>query len=654
MRASLTAWRQALAFRSIEPVRVVCIGSSTTAGLNATAPDRRYSTALGHAIRARLGATGGTYLRGIDTAWSTTGTTTDVGRGLGLHSRSLAVGATMTTPSATCSGWTIYFEQGGTSGAFTYAIDGGSATTVTPDTTNSQIRHDGSVYVSAGSLGAHTLTITATAATVISGVYTHVNDQTSGVQVFNSGSSGTSSADWTGTGSPFLTHLSRISALDPALLIIMIGSNDSTGVDPALYRERVREQVLKTRAACPTATSVLLVHSFGRLDLPNPPWPWAAYGRALTDLAKDLPDTDVLDLTAHYPTSQINDTADLLSSDGIHASDRGHALLAELVATHLTTSSPASTPSSAGLRAASTPGTDPAALPGLVSAWRSSDLPNSAASALPSWAPYAGVQSAPLAQATGAKQPSVVASAFGAGTTIPVVRFSAAAAQVMQTAAWSQQYPVPLTILLVAKPSSTNYTLFSGTSGAFVYLGQSATPEMMVLGAGAASEAQVFTGQGRWRALGVAFNGANTLFAAHDIAPVVVTTGTSSAAKLGQFTLNGNSSGSLNGNVDVAEVLVFDRALTERQLTAALDVLAARYGLTTPSPSSAPVVPTSGTPVPNTSSGPVTVAVSGGTVTDIVIGGRSTALTGGTITLPAGSTIALIYTGPAPTWRWSS
>ncbi|ACU39427.1 SGNH/GDSL hydrolase family protein [Actinosynnema mirum] len=575
---SLWAWHQARTAHRLRPVRIVCVGSSTTAGLNATQPDRRYASALGHAIRGYLGTVGGWHLRGIDPAWSTTGTTSDVGRGLGLHSRSLAAGATMTTPSVQATGFTILFEQGAGAGAFTWAVDGGSTTTVTPDTGNSQVRHDGSVYVSAGSLGAHTLTITATAATVISGVYVHNGDQTAGVQVFNAGSSGTGSADWTGTGAPMLTHLSRIAALDPSLVIVMIGSNDSGGsVDPrGAYRANVRQQVAQIRAACPRRVSILLVHSYGRYDLPNATYRWSQYGAALAEIAASTPDVDVLDLSPYYPTSQAADVTDLISADGIHQGDEGHALMADLIARYLTAPAElASVPSSLGAPV----GAPPATLPGLIAAWRSTDLGNSAQATLPSWAPYAGSQSAPLAQATGSKQPSVVADALGAGSGVPAVRFSGTAAQVMQTAAWSATYPVPLTVLLVARPDSTNYTLFSGASGSYVYLGQSASPGLMALGAGAASEAYAYTGAGRARVYGVVFAGAGSRVLTHDGDLTALTTGTGAAAKLDRWTLNGNSTASLNGNCDVYEALLFSRALSDQELAESVTWLARRYGL---------------------------------------------------------------------------
>lgn len=149
-----------------------------------------------------------------------------------------------------------------------------------------------------------------------------------GVHGYNAGEGNTDSVTYLTQ-----TEIDAIGALDPRVMVHMVGSNDyANGVPIATFKANVLAKI----AALDTATAgpcvQVLVQSFQRMDVGAPAIPWAEYGKALAEIAAADPtnvmfvDVNGLFVPAGVPGA---DLADLVGADNLHATDAGHQLLAE-------------------------------------------------------------------------------------------------------------------------------------------------------------------------------------------------------------------------------------------------------------------------------------------------------------------------------------
>jgi hypothetical protein len=91
--------------------------------------------------------------------WTTTGTWTKAPNGIGNNSLETTVsGSTVTSPSYYGRYVDIYMIEGTAAATWTYSIDGGAAVTVTPGTSNVEVKHT----IDCATIGNHTITITFT------------------------------------------------------------------------------------------------------------------------------------------------------------------------------------------------------------------------------------------------------------------------------------------------------------------------------------------------------------------------------------------------------------------------------------------------------------------------------------------------------------
>lgn len=567
-------WRQAHSWRHLERVTVVCIGSSTTAGSVATTVERNWVTLLGQSLRG-TGPGGVSYPASRDLGWSFTGTRSLVNTGLSLWSRRLASDATMSRTVPRADAITIWHKQGVGATPFTVTIDG-TPHTVTPSTSGSVERHDGVWTSPPLTPGQHAVTIAGQA--TIMGMYAHDGDTARGVSVVNAGYPGTHSADYAAASAAVRTHNRAVARLNPALVVMMIGANDyALRVPVQDYKANMRVAIQRLRAGCELRPSVLLVHPYPRYDVTDPVAPWSAYGEALRELAAELDDVDMLDLSSHYPTSTTADRYGLIAPDRIHQTDRGHAWMADLIADHLQSRLSAdSAPTSVG----GPVDTDPTSWPGVLAAWRSSTLTGTDGDPV-TWAPHAGRHTSALTAPAGsaatlrldgpAGHPAVVTSATG---------------RYLQTGAWSATHTGPATVIAVVKAGSAaaspHGNLWSGRSGTYAYAGINGD-NLLAIGAGGLtgpSAGNVYCGHQRWQALGVVYDSAATVLYTHDGDPQPLPLEHGPAYGLPGFTIAANSGAGANFlDALYAELIVYDHALSADRMRAALAWLARRYGL---------------------------------------------------------------------------
>lgn len=151
-----------------------------------------------------------------------------------------------------------------------------------------------------------------------------------GIQGFNGANAGQTSANYCVGG-----HLYGIGVFNPTLVVHMIGSNDSvpgsTFVSVSDYRANVEAALDAMRTRCH-----LLVHTYRRFETSVTRATWAEYGQALRDIALSRDNVAFVDLSGFFEEAHRNgDPSGVVSSDAVHPSDAGHALIAQLLARSL-------------------------------------------------------------------------------------------------------------------------------------------------------------------------------------------------------------------------------------------------------------------------------------------------------------------------------
>jgi lysophospholipase L1-like esterase len=328
-------WQAALANAHAGQVSAVIVGSSTTAGSNATVTTNRYVDQLGNLLHKQFNAgaaTGGRHMPLADTSWTTTGTVSTEVSDFANYSRILNTGATLSRSVPNTTGFDVYFVQGPGSGSFTVTIDGGTPTTVTPDATGAAGRHDGTWTSPVLARGTHTVLITSVSTCNISSVYAQDSDATSGLRLYNSGRASTTASSFTSN----TTMWQRAASLpSTSLVVLMLGANDyASSVDPATFKANLLTLINNAKSALTTQLpDFLLINTYKRLDV-TPAHPYERYGEAMEALADEQDRVYYMDLASYFPTANdaTNDPQNLIDSDNMHMTNAGHAYMARLIA----------------------------------------------------------------------------------------------------------------------------------------------------------------------------------------------------------------------------------------------------------------------------------------------------------------------------------
>ncbi len=345
--AKLQGWFAALANRDYARVNVMCIGDSITEGQGATNADYRWTNRLRDNLRARfptVGLTGGGrgYLQprlnaGVTTftlPWVTiTGSTANQSGYSPNDHATLITRACTVTYSLVGDSADIMWIKGGGFGTFSWSVDGGSTTNVSTSgtpTTDGQVTH-----VSLGTAGAHTLAIAWVSGSVyLDGVVEYNGDYSSGIQVHCGGAYGSSTGSWEGSITS-LQYPAAVAALNPGLVIIMLGTNDAnTGFNEsaAAYQSNMNAVISLVRGAFTTPPPILLVSAYYCTGLGTSLATWQSFIAATAAIAAGDPMIDFLDLsTMRMPANNSGNTWGLYAGDSVHPGNKGHALIADYV-----------------------------------------------------------------------------------------------------------------------------------------------------------------------------------------------------------------------------------------------------------------------------------------------------------------------------------
>ncbi|MEV2277881.1 SGNH/GDSL hydrolase family protein [Nocardiopsis sp. NPDC049922] len=348
--AALMGWHAALADRHYARANIVALGDSITEGQGATDFAHTWPARLRDLLRARFptaGVTGGRGFIGaassgtLSYTWPATITgspSVDTGWGPKRHTPFLDGDGTpdlITYSNLQGTSVDILWGRSSLSGTFRYRVDGGTWTSV--DTSGSD--QDGQLTrVTLGTSGPHTLEIEAVTATfkqIVAGVVEYDGDESAGITVHDASHFGWDSTTWA-TSTDAEKWPSAIGALEPGLVVVMLGANDQwAGTDPATFRTNVASLISALRGATlapvPHPPILIAMHA-ARGDGPFT-HPWADYVAEAHALARTDPLVAVADLTLgpRFP-----DQADSpnwgLYADAVHLSDRGLSYVADRLA----------------------------------------------------------------------------------------------------------------------------------------------------------------------------------------------------------------------------------------------------------------------------------------------------------------------------------
>lgn len=340
----LKRFRQALAERKTRRVTIAHLGDSITAGAGGGL-DGRFTSVFVDELR-RLYPTNGktTGGRGFlsvtpDNYGPVTGNATIVSGGTNAfspdgHMAALASGYSITW-TFTGTGVDILYLMATGAGAFNWAVDGGSGTTVSADATYPN--ELSVVQVRGLAPGDHTLTLSGVDTTVrIAGVIAYDEDETSGFSSIVGGVGGATTAYWTTTATP-PRWASYLPVYQPDLFVIGLGTNDyyhpTAHITAAAYKTNLETIIAEIKNRTTVDPSIVLLAP-AVTNASAPLDPWIDYKTALHAIAAaDHANIAVFDWGYPMnPTSTATTAGGLMGADLVHPTSAGHEFIGKALA----------------------------------------------------------------------------------------------------------------------------------------------------------------------------------------------------------------------------------------------------------------------------------------------------------------------------------
>jgi lysophospholipase L1-like esterase len=349
--AGLMRWHAALAGRTSAPAKVVVVGDSISEGQGATAKSNRWVEKFQANLRSYYGVTGGegyseaAFLQNsFPSPWSAGGNVTaNYTFGYGQRCAVLRSPDGYIQRTVTGSSVVISYLKNTSLGSFSVFVDGSSTAALTVNTATgatSSTAGGGRATVTFSAAGSHTVQLKwASGGDVyIPGMWIYNGDENSGIHVTDSAKYGSATHDWTPTTSNTDTaHIlgDELKVDQPDLVILEIGANDRTQeVTSSIYATNLATIVNELLTSQTLPPSVLLVAAYNEGTANEA---WQNYIDVQKSLVGQNPNNLAhFDLSTRMPTATTATSAwGLFASDGVHPSDRGHALIADYVTNYL-------------------------------------------------------------------------------------------------------------------------------------------------------------------------------------------------------------------------------------------------------------------------------------------------------------------------------
>lgn len=337
----LRPWYAAIANRDNARANVVLLGDSITAGQGASTYANGYSRRLAKILRQRLGLPiGGTGFVPAGNAgvtgytWpASPSTSIPSNTDYGLSRNILNFQNAGDSVTFTVTGDSADIITLGNFGTISWKVDGGAATNISggPGSPTPYLTH-----ISLGSAGQHTVTVTSVSAGggFIDGLIVYNGDYASGVTVHDAGHYGWATVQWSGGSTGSGNWPASVAAMNPGVVGICLGTNDiGFPLTAAQFQTNLTSVIADIRAAltAPLPPFVLVA-------LPAPAayasGTWQPFIDAMNNVAAADSSVLVADLSLRLPGGAV-DTLGLHAADGLHFTNKGHAVIADALASFL-------------------------------------------------------------------------------------------------------------------------------------------------------------------------------------------------------------------------------------------------------------------------------------------------------------------------------
>lgn len=347
---ALRPWLAALANRYNAPAPVVCLGDSISEGMGATAWNQRWVARFGQLLRARFptpGAAGPAFGTNTIPAYTLASATlpapfTYGGSGLsgntGYGLRRLTAQLNASFGPHTSAGGTglfsgltsckVAYHTASNGGTLGIAINGGAVTNINTNGSGQELLS--SSFALTG--GTDSIVISHVTGTIeyFEGLHVWNGDETKGLNIYDAGHYGYTSTNWTdpaGIGSAADNWAPWMATIQPALVVIELGTNDwNGGIPAATFQANIQTIIAAINAKCTIPPSIVLLAVPERSGVAS--GTWASYIAAMQAIASANPtQVSVFDATLRFP-KVASDTLGLFY-DTAHPSNKGHSMLAD-------------------------------------------------------------------------------------------------------------------------------------------------------------------------------------------------------------------------------------------------------------------------------------------------------------------------------------
>ena len=262
--------------------------------------------------------------------------------GLDLQARVLSASGNTITWTFTGTGFDIDYTKYSGGGSFSWAVDGGSATTVA--TANATLDTGGGIVQIRGLVAAsHTVTIAwVSGSSYINGGFAYNGDETKGIRGSILATLGWSTGNWWPTNSAQRYWAASIPKRSPDLVFLALGANDfgsATPVAVATYKANLKAMIAAIKAGVTGyIPSFVLLPYWSISSGYSPLAPYNDYVTAQYEVAAEDPDNAVaIFVFQQRINTGAPSTADGFLPDTTHPINEGNQAMADMLLGFLTT-----------------------------------------------------------------------------------------------------------------------------------------------------------------------------------------------------------------------------------------------------------------------------------------------------------------------------
>ncbi|NKU21743.1 hypothetical protein GS907_24595 [Rhodococcus hoagii] len=548
------------------PLVGVILGASSFEGAQASG-DHQMSALLEKMFQSSFnppGISGGYSIKVRNTAWAKVGTTGEV---LDKDTRkmvSMTAGATAThityQPS---TGIDIFYPEGPGCGSFTVQIDDGAVFTITPGSTAAYDKVWKSPVLERK---VHTYKITALADTEIGLAYVRDQDENVGVRLYNFSRAGASTKQFLAADADSQSTWTRLATIKPDFVIMALSHNNITYTTVPQFSADLETLWQRVNNLDPTKKVWMPCIAQHSTDDRYP-----AYAQALLDFAASKSTTTGIDYGRFFPSTTAAAAASgEFYTDNLHLNDLGHVIAAHIIAGLLGLPSRRTWPVLPP--PAENANWDWKTDSNLVADWNALTLTGTIGDRVAAIPSARGSVTAPLAESSTAKQPTLVAGPNGLKAVAGL-----ASEQRGMSVSFSAK-TTPFTIAGVWRRVNGSLRMAAGVSANNLVI-QIAGAQWRLDTSQAPAGYAPYTASTAWFIAAVVFNGSTTNGYLMSKTPTPFPGMSSNTVTTDGFSIFRNSGDTAWTDGEFGRAILFSRALSQFEVGRLFDTLSAETGI---------------------------------------------------------------------------